>query len=259
MLEVIDKGFCTESHPVPLVFVHGGFHGAWCWDEHFLDFFADKGYRALALSLRGHGASSETKPLNDCSIADYVDDVASIADRLPAPPVVIGHSMGGFIVQKYLESHEAPAAVLMGSVPPSGSSRQIRRFTVRHPWLQARALVTHRSSHCFKTPKRARYWLFSPGTPEPDVTRFAARIQEESARAISGMLRNLPQPQHITSPVLVMGGEHDGSVTRDEMRATALAYRTEEEVFPGMGHNMMLEPGWAAVAERIHSWLENNT
>jgi pimeloyl-ACP methyl ester carboxylesterase len=55
MLEVIDKGCSSESHPVPLLFVRGAWHGAWCWDEHFLEFFVDKGYRAVALSLRGHG------------------------------------------------------------------------------------------------------------------------------------------------------------------------------------------------------------
>jgi pimeloyl-ACP methyl ester carboxylesterase len=49
MLEVIDKGSCSEAHPPPLLFVHGSWHGAWCWAEHFLDFFADKGYRAVAL------------------------------------------------------------------------------------------------------------------------------------------------------------------------------------------------------------------
>jgi hypothetical protein len=50
MLEVIDKRSCSESHPVPWLVVHGANHAAWCWDEHVLDFFADKGYRALAVS-----------------------------------------------------------------------------------------------------------------------------------------------------------------------------------------------------------------
>src|SRR3954469_9427392 len=103
MLEVIDKGACSDAHPVPLLFVHGAWHGAWCWDEHFLDFFADKGYRALAVSLRGHGGSPTSRPLRSCSIADYVDDVRSVAEKLPTPPMVIGHSMGGLVVQKYLE------------------------------------------------------------------------------------------------------------------------------------------------------------
>lgn len=49
MLEVIERGSGTATHPVPLLFVHGGWHGAWCW-ENFLDFFADAGYRAVAMS-----------------------------------------------------------------------------------------------------------------------------------------------------------------------------------------------------------------
>jgi pimeloyl-ACP methyl ester carboxylesterase len=82
MLEVIDKGRPSAAHPVPLLFVHGGWHGAWCWDEHFLDFFADKGFRAAAVSLRGHGKSETEQPLNTCSIKDYVDDVLAAVDRL---------------------------------------------------------------------------------------------------------------------------------------------------------------------------------
>jgi hypothetical protein len=59
----------------------------------------------------------------------------------------------------------------------------------------------------------------------------------------------------VTTPLLVLGAEEDGAHTAKEIRATARAYRAEAEFFPNMGHNMMLEPGWAAVAERIHNWL----
>ncbi len=102
MLEVIDKGPRRESRRAPVLFVHGAWHGAWCWDEHFLDFFAQRGYRSLAVSLRGHGKSHAPKPMQFCSIADFVDDIDSVAKTLPRPPVVVGHSMGGFVVQKYL-------------------------------------------------------------------------------------------------------------------------------------------------------------
>ena len=81
MLEVIDKGSPTDSHPVPLLFVHGAWHAAWCWDENFLGFFADKGYRAVALSLRNHGSSDENNPRKS-SVADLVSDVASVANDL---------------------------------------------------------------------------------------------------------------------------------------------------------------------------------
>ena len=74
-------------------------------------------FRAVAVSLRGHGASTLSQPLNSCSIADYVDDVRATVDMLGAEPVLIGHSMGCFVVQKYLEKRHAPAAVLMASMP----------------------------------------------------------------------------------------------------------------------------------------------
>jgi alpha-beta hydrolase superfamily lysophospholipase len=56
--------------------------------------------------------------------------------------------------------------------------------------------------------------------------------------------------------MLVLGAENDVIFTQREIRATAAAYHTEAEIFPDMAHNMMLEPGWAAVAKRIHAWLE---
>jgi pimeloyl-ACP methyl ester carboxylesterase len=65
----------------------------------------------------------------------------------------------------------------------------------------------------------------------------------------------LPKPQHITAPLLVLGGEDDGLISNDEVRATARAYRTEAEFFPKMGHMMMTEPQWVEVAERIDTWL----
>ena len=85
MLEVIDKGSVSEAHPVPLLFVHGAWHAAWCWDENFLGYFADKGYRAVALSFRGHGESPSDKPLRICSVADYVDG-RSLGCRSSAQP-----------------------------------------------------------------------------------------------------------------------------------------------------------------------------
>ena len=87
MLEVIEKRPSRESDKTPVLFVHGAWHGAWCWDEHFLDFFAAKGYRSVAVSLRGHGKSPAPKPMQFCSMADLVDDVDSVAKSLPRPPV----------------------------------------------------------------------------------------------------------------------------------------------------------------------------
>ncbi len=256
MLEVIEKGSVSETHPVPLLFVHGAWHAAWCWDENFLSYFADKGYRAVALSFRGHGESPADKPLRACSVADYVEDVRSVAEQLPTPPAIIGHSMGGLIVQKYLERYESPAGVLMTSIPPQGNLGNALRWIREHPSDFVKMTVTGKALPYINPPQLARERFFSSHTPEADVRKYAARLQEDSSRiGIDCLLLRLPRPKRVTAPMLVLGADEDGAHTRKEIVATARAYRTEAEFFPDMGHNMMLEPGWMTVADRIDSWL----
>jgi pimeloyl-ACP methyl ester carboxylesterase len=258
MLEVIDKGSSSESHPVPLLFVHGAWHAAWCWDEHFLDFFADKGYRAVALSLRNHGNSPAVKRMRTCSLAKLIDDVVSVADKLPSPPILIGHSLGGLIVQKYLECHEAPAGVLLASLSSRGAGGFFVREAKRHPLSFIRSTITGKTLHSLRTPERAREHFYSAGVPESDVVRYSAAMSEEygGRLTLDTSLLNLPKPDGVTTPLLVLGAELDACVTATEAEMTARAYGTEAQIFPSMGHNMMLEPGWQAVAERIASWLE---
>ena len=258
MLEVIDRGAVSETHPVPLLFVHGAWHAAWCWEENFLGFFADRGYRAVALSLRGHGNSATEKPLRVCTVADFVEDIATVADTLPSPPVIIGHSMGGFVVQKFLETHDAPAGVLLTSMPPQGNLGSARRWLRHRPWHFIKMVVTGKALPYISTPELARERFFSPWTAEEDVVKYAARLQEESSRiGVDCAVLCLPRPDRITTPLLVMGADDDGAHTREEVLATARAYRTTAEFFPAMGHNMMLEPGWEAVADRIDTWLSD--
>ncbi|HUB53550.1 MAG TPA: alpha/beta fold hydrolase [Mycobacterium sp.] len=259
-LELIDKGSCSAGHQTPLLFVHGAWHAAWCWDEGFLDFFADKGYRAVALSLRGHGGSLAPKPLRSISMAEYVEDVVEVAQNLPIPPVVIGHSMGGFIVQKYLESHSAPVAVLLASIPPQEDGKSLMRFMRRHPWRTLKGLATGDTTVALNTPALAREQFFSSNTSESDVTRYLHRFQQESKRAlyVDTAFLNLPKPRRVATPLLVLGAQSDGIFTPEEIHANARAYNTKAEIFPEMGHDMMLESGWRDVAERIRTWLTHH-
>ena len=257
MQEVIDKGRCTAAHPVPLLCVHSGWHAAWCWDEHFLDYFAENGFRAVAVSLRGHGESPTPKPLPTCSIGDYVDDVKAAAALLDSEPIVVGHSMGGFVVQKFLESHHAPAGVLMASAPPRGTLRASLRHSARHPWTGLLKPITVGSTlGVVGTPRLVRAHLFCAHTPEHVVVDCAARLQPESGRVLREMMfRDLPAPELISTPMLVLGAADDRALRQDEIRATAQAYDTDAHFFSDMGHDMMLEPGWREVAERIIEWL----
>lgn len=256
VLEVIQRGVTSDAHPAPLLFVHGAWHAAWCWDENFLTFFADNGYHAAAVSLRGHGHSVAPNRWS-CSVAGYVADVRSAAEVLPATPIVIGHSMGGLVVQKYLERHAAPAAVLMASLPPRGSLAAGLRWVRRHPWHFCKLAVTGHSLAYVNTPSLARERFFSTHMADAQVVRYASRLEEERARRadLDCLLLGLPRPHRVTTPLLVLGAEDDNAVTRREVRATAAAYHTDAEFLVDMGHDMMLEPGWWRAAQRIHEWL----
>ena len=163
--------------------------------------------------------------------------------------------MGGFIVQKYLETGTAPAAVLVSSAAP----RNWFRTAVvggKHPWLATKASITRKYLSLYPTPAHVREVLFCAHTPEPIVQQCFTRLQEESRRALGleMCLLKLVRTQRVTTPMLVLEGTDIGWGTRPA-RENARAYRTEAEFFPDMGHNMMLEPGWQAVAERIDGWL----
>ncbi|AQA03399.1 alpha/beta hydrolase [Mycobacterium sp. MS1601] len=248
---MIDRG---DPDGTPLLFVHGAFHGAWCWDEHFLEFFASRGYRAVALNLRQHPGDP-----TGATVADYVADVRAAADTLPRPPVVIGHSMGGFVVQKYLAAHTAPAGVLLASAPPYGLGKAALRVARRNARHSGRPAALRRPLLFFGAPAVARNTFYSDSTPAHLVARYTERLCDESTRALYRDLlyADLAEPAKVSTPLLVLGAASDGFFSQREVCATAKAYRTHAEFFPDMGHNLMLEPGWPMVAQRIHSWLSD--
>jgi pimeloyl-ACP methyl ester carboxylesterase len=258
LLELIDKGQTSEKHPHPLLFIHGAFHGGWCWDEHFLEFFTAHGFRVVAPSLRGHGSSPAGKPLWRCSISDYVNDVASVASTLTPRPILIGHSMGGFIVQKYLHRNEAPAAVLLASASPRGHLRTTLRFFRQHPWRCSKFALTGRAADLYGgTLAGARDLFFGDAAPDSLIDAAAGRLQPESSRAL---LFDMAVPAPLgktrdTAPILVVGGEQDALYRNRDVHATATFYGIQPTFIPGMGHEVMLEPGWPTVADCILSWL----
>jgi pimeloyl-ACP methyl ester carboxylesterase len=256
-LEVLSRPPSGPARPTPLLFVHGAWHAAWCWDENFLPYFAERGYAVHALSLRGHGASEGRGRLRWLRVADYVADVAQVASSLPATPVVIGHSMGGFVVQKYLERNRPRAAVLLAPLPPAGALGVTLRLAARHPLAFLKSNLTWRLWPLVATPALAREAFLSASTPDARVQEIFARLQDESYRAFLDLLVfDLPRTKLVETPMLVLGADKDTIFTPAEIAATARAYGAESGMFPHMAHDMMLEGGWEAVAEKILAWLQ---
>ena len=255
-LEVLAQVPSGTVHATPLLFVHGAFTAAWCWQEHFLSFFAEAGYASYAISLSGHGHSRGRDRLDSLSIADYVADVAAVAATMPTPPVLIGHSMGGFVVQKYLEQHEAAGAVLMCSVPPQGLMSAAMGAMFSRPGLfQDLNSLMSGGRVAIDSLREA---LFAQPVGTDDLARFYRWSQPESHRAIWDMtLFDLPRPSLIGGlPLLVLGAEFDHLMPVSTVEMTASRYAVEAEIFPGMGHGLMLERDWRLVAERLLAWLK---
>lgn len=255
-LELLHEPAAGNAKATPVLFVHGKWHGAWCWQEHFLPFFARHGYDSFALSLRGHAGSEGRERLRWHSIADYAGDVEWAVRQIGKPPVIVGHSMGGFITQKYLETHSAPAAVLLTPVPYYGLWRSTWQVFRRHPLIVLRVLATMRLYPVVETPALAQEGLFSKDMPAEKVKEYHQRLQDESFRVYLDELGlNLARPQRVKTPLLVIAAEKDAVVPLKTVEDTARAYGTQAVILPDMAHDVMLETKWQVCAERILQWL----
>lgn len=254
-LSVVRREPHGTPHPTPLLFVHGAWHGAWCWDEHFLGFLAERGHRVAALDLRGHGSSPGRGRFRTIRMRDYVEDVAEVAGTFDTPPVVVGHSMGGMVVQQYLEDHEAPGGVLVASGPPRGVIGVTMDIARRHPLRFLRMNATWSLYPLVADPQDARALFYSDLLDEATALDYAARVQDESYLAFLDMLvLDRPRPHRVTTPMLVLGGSRDAIFPPPEVHATASAYGTSAVMFDA-GHNLMLEPVWPEVAATIADWV----
>ena len=255
-LEIISKYPLKSSHPTPLLFIHGTLHTAECWDVHFLDYFAQHGFAAHALNLRGHGKSEGREKLRWTRIGDFVEDVENAVRQLPSPPILIGHSMGGFIIQKYLEDHDAPAAVLLSSPSPAGLLPTAIRTARREPWIFAKVNLTLSLRPLIANPQLVGEAFFSNDLPEEQLLEYWKQTQDDSFMAFLDMVAlDLPKPKKVKTPLLVLGAARDNMIAPSEIEATARAYSTQAEIIPDVAHNSMLERNWQAVAERILAWL----
>ena len=255
-LEIVSREPQVLKFEAPLLFVHGSCHAAWCYEENFLPYFAEKGFSSYAVSLRGHGASEGNEKLNWASIADYVEDVFKTVQKLSKTPVLIGHSLGGLVVQKFLEKHEARAAILLAPSPSNGMFRSGSRLFFQHPLLFAKVFLRQDFQIVYGTPELVKKNLFSVDADEEKIAEFTKRLGKESFRAAIEMIYNLPNPKLVKTPILVLGGENDAVVQRRDIKKTAVTFNGDYKIFPDTAHDLMLERKWKEVADFMIDWLE---
>ena len=153
----------VRSKNIALLFLHGSFHGSWCWQEHFLPYFVDAGYTVVAPDWRGTGGTPAAPGARKVKIAQHVQDLHCLVEQLPKllehqtsgahitnpHPVVVAHSFGGVALMKYLEEHRGNdnpfcGVVTFCSVPPSGNGQLTMRYlqrSLRTSWIITRGFA----------------------------------------------------------------------------------------------------------------------
>jgi pimeloyl-ACP methyl ester carboxylesterase len=178
---------CLPQQPKlqqPLLLVHGSHGSAACFKA-LLPLVAQAGYLCYALSLRGHGRSWQPNSFAYhalTGISAYVADVEAFLDYLAiehpdASPILVGHSMGGGVLQRALMMWETDAAqhtqrttrrpaaglVLLASAPLWGGAMDVARS-----WQTAEATLL-KSQPRPRTQQAWLPWFYSLFTPKFDT------------------------------------------------------------------------------------------
>ncbi|MCU0294638.1 MAG: alpha/beta hydrolase [Candidatus Nanopelagicales bacterium] len=245
-LEVIKREVDGSTRP-PLLFVHGLGHGAWCFAQNWQEAAADRGYSSYAMSLRGHGGSGGQTTLGRSTMRDYEHDVLQVISTLPSPPVLVGHSLGGLVVQRVLQRYPAPAAVLLTPIAAGGIPATIVQGMRRKPVAFTRAVL---GATLRFTPED----LFA-GLPPEQAQDYTSRVGRESPWAQYAMLR--PESlAPIASPVLVVGAQEDALVAPADVQRCGDALEAQTIWVPA-GHDVMLDVAWPEVLTTVLDWVDD--
>jgi len=163
---------------------------------------------------------------------------------------------GAMVVQKYLETNAAPAAVLACPVPAYGLMPSSFRLAWTRPSLFAGLNAVAGGGHA--SPEVLEEALFSGSIDPERLARFHRRTQRESRRALFDMSGwSLPRFWRSAGvPLLVLGAEKDSLIAHGEAQATARLIGADYRLLPGLGHAIMLDEGWERAAQTIRAWLD---
>lgn len=250
-----------------IVFVHGAWMTAASWDN-FIPPFAAAGFSAHVPTWPGldglSAAEINAAPpagFGGLRIGTIVDHYADFIRSLPEPPILVGHSFGGLIVQLLLDRGLGAAGVAIDPAPiggvPAGLRALVSAFPILARWngwnrpyaLSQREFAAKFANGAPAGQQAAAY--HSVAIPAPGRIFYQAAF----------MLGTWISPRRRSVPLLITGGSRDRLVTsfmsrlafRRQRRSPA---RTDYRLFAGRSHFLTAEPGWEDVADTVLRWIE---
>lgn len=252
-----DRVFSPASSPPKgaVVFLHGVCTSGAIW-SHWANAFAQRGFEAHCVDLRGHGKSDGKDGAGHVRFEQHLGDLEALLDETGASAVV-GHDVGGLLGQALATRRELRGLVLVSSMSPKGVGgasvlsllwRELRPRYVRailrgHAWRPADGDVAH---------------LLCGKLPPAESEQLCASLEPESGvMARELVLSGVPVDEAlIRCPVFVVACTFDLLTPPARQRLLASRYRADYVEFAQHAHFPMLEPGWARPAAVIGRWLE---
>lgn len=247
--------------PLPVVMVHGAFCGGWVFDG-WQALFAARGFAVHAPSLRHHEPGADLAALGRTGLCDYASDLGALVERIGAPPVLIGHSLGGLLAQMLAARARVRALVLLAPSPPWGVIA-----STGFEFLSAQALYFEGAF--WRKPiapmRRIAAEHALEFVPEHACAAILDRLVPESGQAMFEVLHwmfdlhraSRVDARKVACPILCLAGASDRINPPETVRRIARRYdgRARYEELPGHGHWLPGEPGWEKIANGALEWL----
>jgi non-heme chloroperoxidase len=234
----------------PILFLHGAFAGPEVWTRFVAPWFAARGHQVAVPRLPGL--------LPDARLRDYVRRARAAADELAAPPVVVGHSLGGLVAQHLAAQRPVAGLALVGSPGPCGLGPSLWRLLSQAPDVLALLLLAQAGAGSRLDLQAVRRALFTADTPDAWIAEVAGRPDRESPLALlDGLTWDLPAWFLVRrAPVLAVLGDQDAFVPITDLWAIAVVYGAETQLIRGAAHGLPVDPHWRSLAWRINAWID---
>ncbi|MGH6827330.1 MAG: alpha/beta hydrolase, partial [Rhizomicrobium sp.] len=226
--------------------------------------FRGAGYAVETPALRFHDGGKPPPALGRTSLSDYAADLEELIAGLKAPPVLVGHSLGGLLAQIAAARVPATACALLAPSPPWGvAPSTLFEIAAAHGLLLRvgfwNAVLEPNfdvaASHSLdRIPKEQREEIFRRFVPESGRATFEAVHWGLDMRRASEV-----DVRKVTCPLLFLTGTADRISPPGTVARAAALYegRARYETLDGMSHWLVGEPGWEKVCDRVLSWLES--
>ena len=234
----------------PILFLHGAFAGPEVWTRFVAPWFAARGHKVIVPRL--------STLLPGARLRDYVRRARDAADSLDAPPVVVGHSLGGLVAQHLAAQRRVAGVVLVSSPGPCGLGPSLWQLSARAPAVLASLLVTQAGGGMLLGIEAVRQALFTEDTPDSWIRALDLPFGQESPLALlDGLTWDLPAWFLARrQPTLAVLGDRDAFVPITDLWGIALAYGAETELIRDAAHGLPIDPHWKSLAWRINAWMD---